>query len=103
MLHAYFDKLNIETHKNLPTTSPGKILVQHFPDIPPNIEMTNIQSDLVTLPILHQPAVTFEVYLPPIDSSCPIKFLDGDKYGLLYVQTIPKHSPILQQLPATTY
>ena len=98
--HAYFDELNIGIHKNLPTDSPGKLLVQNYPTIPEAMEMTNIQSDLSDLPILLQPAVTFEVYLPTIDSSCPIKFLDDEKYGLPYVQNIPKHTPIGKQLPS---
>ena len=97
--HAYFDELNIGTHKHLPTDSPGKRLVQQYPTLPTDMEMTRIQSDISSLPILHQPAVTFEVYLPPIDASCPIKFLDDEKYGLPYVQNIPKTSPIGQQLP----
>ena len=88
-----------ERTKNLHTATPGKLLVQNFPDIPQDIEMTDIQSDITTLPILHQPAVTFEVYLPPIDSICPIKFHDDNKYALPYVKTIPKNSPIGQQLP----
>ena len=96
----YFDDFNIGIHKNLPTASPGKLLVQNYPNIPEAMEMTDIQSDLSNLPILHQPAVTFEVYLPPIDSSCPIKFLDDEKYELPYVQNIPKHTPIGQQLPS---
>ena len=78
--HAYFDELSIGTHKNLPTHSPGKTLVQTYPTVPTDIDMTTIQSDITTLPILQQPAVTFEIILPPIDSSCPIKFLDDDKY-----------------------
>ena len=97
--HAYSDELNTGMLKNLHTATPGKLQVQFFPAIPPDIEMTNIQSDISSLPILHQPAVTFEVYLPPIDSICPIKFQDDDKYGLLYIKTIPKTSPIDQQLP----
>ena len=62
-------------------------------------QMSNIQSDITKLPILHQLTVRFEIYLPPIDCCCPIKFLDDKKYGLPYVQNIPKNSPIGQQLP----
>ena len=98
--HAYFDELNIGVHQNLPATTVGKQLVQTYPDIPTDIQMTEVQSDIVNLPILQEPAVTFEVYLPPIDASCPIKFYDDDKYGLPYVRNIPKTSPIGQQLPA---
>ena len=97
--HAYFDELSIGTHKNLPTHSPGKTLVQTYPNVPTDIGMTTIHSDITKLPILQQPAVTFEIILPPIDSSCPIKFLDDEKYGLPYIQNISKHSPIGQQLP----
>ena len=97
--HAYFDELKVGIHPNLPTTSIGKQLIQKYPLLPSNIDMSDIQSDLTKIPILHKPAVTFEVYLPPIDSSCPIKFLDDDKYGLPYVQNISKTSPIGQQLP----
>ena len=97
--HANFDELNIGIHAKLPTNTIGKQLVQAYPTVPDNMEMSDIQSDLSTLPILQQPAVTFEVYLPPINASCPIKFLDDDKYGLPYVQNIPKSSPIGQQLP----
>ena len=99
--HAYFDELNIGYHKDLPTISTGKRLVQAYPTIPTNIDTSTVKSDISKLPILQEPAVTFEVYLPPIDCSCPIKFLDDDQYGLPYVQSIPKTSPIGQQLPTT--
>ena len=72
--HAYFDELNIGKYKDLPTTSIGKQLVQKYPHSITDIDTSTVQSDITKLPILHEPAVTFEVYLPPIDSSCPIKF-----------------------------
>ena len=60
--------------------------------------MTGIQSDISTLPILQEPAVIFKVYLQTIESTCLIKFQDGEHYGLPYIQSIPKHSPTGQQL-----
>ena len=97
--HAYFDELNIGLHDKLHTRQPGTNLIEHFPKVPENVRFSTIQSDLSSLPILHEPAVTYEVYLPPIDQPCPIKFHDDDKYGLPYVKIIHPTSPLGQQLP----
>ena len=60
---------NIGIQKNLSTTYPRKILVQEYPKLPTDIEIYDVQSDISALLILHQPAITFEIYLPPIDWS----------------------------------
>ena len=62
--------------------------------------MSEIASDISTIPILKEPAVTYEVYLLPTDHICPITFLDDDVYGLPYVKNIPKSSAIGEQLPS---
>ena len=61
--HAYFDELSTGTHTTLPTSPLGTDLVQNYPNLPTNIQMSDIQSDITKLPILLQPPVTFEVYL----------------------------------------
>ena len=99
--HAYFDELNIGMH-NLTyahTPIPGTTLISSFPQIPNDIILSDIKSDITKLPILHEPPVTNGIILPPFDYACPIKFYDDDKYGLPYVKHIPASTPIGQQLP----
>ena len=98
--HAYFDELHIGLHAQNSPTSPGNTLISQFPTVPSaDITSSDIRSNLSTLPILHKPAVTYEVYLPSINSSCPITFHDDPTYGLPYVKNIPQSTPIGQQLP----
>ena len=97
--HAYFNEKTIGITTNLHTQTPGTTLMSDFPSLPSDVPMSEIKSDLSTLPILQGPAVTFEIILPPVDYTCPITFYDDEVYGLPYVKSIPPNSPIGQQLP----
>ena len=84
---------------NLHTKTTGNILISNFPQIPDDVMISEVTSDISKLPILIEPAVTYEIYLPPVDHICPITFLNDDLYGLPYVRNISPTSPIGQQLP----
>ena len=40
----------------------------------------------------------YEIYLPPITSTCPLTFHDDKKYGLPFIKNIPPSTPIGHQL-----
>ena len=66
--------------------------------------MSEIAFNISTIPILKEPAVTFEVYLPPIDHICPITLYDDDTYDQ-YQQERTKFDqmrPILASASITT-
>ena len=83
--HTYFDELSIGMGGNTKIQPHGTKLISQFPNLPHDGIFSEIHSDIMKLPILKEPAVTYEVYLPPIDQICPITFLDDDIYGLPYV------------------
>ncbi len=99
--HAYFDESSIGLTGNTHTQTPGTYLISQFPSKSHDVTLSEIQSNLTTLPILTEPAVTYEIILPPMDHICPTTtFFDDEIYELLYVKSIPPNSPIGQQLPS---
>ena len=54
--HVYFDELSIGLHKNLHTKTTGNILISNFPQIPDDVILSEVASDISRLPILLQPA-----------------------------------------------
>ena len=99
--HAYFDEMHVGIHEHPPTQNsvPGKKLISSFPRVTDDIHFSDIRSNLSTLPILQKPAVTYDIIMPPVGYICPITIYDDHKYGLPYIKSIPKSTPIGQQLP----
>ena len=76
----------------------GTQLISQFPQISHDIKLSDIQSNLTFLPILWEPAVTYEFYLPSIDHVFPIKFYNNNTYRPPYMKHIHASSPVGKQL-----
>ena len=96
--HVPSDALYVRLHGNKHTTILDTNLISQT-HVLSDATFSEIKSNLTNLPILKEPTVKYEIYLPPINYTYPITIHDDDKYGLLCVKQIHVSTAIGQQLP----